>query len=490
MNNDNNTNISKVNAELMPASKSEHFMNWVGYFAIWIGNAVMIGCFAVGGTCAGYSNAIFIAIASIAGVIITGLFITLSGDVGLEHGIPFPVVMRMSCGPIGCVIPNMMNFIIHVAWFGIQTYFGAIALDYILYELTGISAWMIIYYILLFAQAINAAFGASAVEKMAKFAAPIIIIVTGWILVELLKGAETAGIDAWRSVVDPGGDVIFQIAPAPRAFLLTFVLNLTFWSTCTADSQSLTKYVQAKPGEKNFFKRNWRCLLGHCVALPLCQTFIVMVAAMSMVIFGTYNPIDALQKFAGGPLLIAIMLFILLGQWTTNVATSVLPSAFILINSISTVLNKKLSYFIACLLCCVIPAIVQPWLLLDQFQAWLGIMGGVYGPLCGLILADYYCLRHRRVNMYDLYKKNGQFYGMKGWNWAGIIGLVAGFILGNFAGVYSWAVSVIVSGIIYLILQKAWWSKKYPQEEVISGYDDKYLGISNNNYWEDIDAEF
>ncbi len=346
-----------------------------------------------------------------------------------------------------------------------------------------------VYYILLIVQALNAAFGASAVDKMAKFAAPIIIIVTCWILAVLLNHAETQGIDAWRSVVGPGGDVIFEMSPTPRMFFLTFVLNMTFWSTCTADSQSLTKYVKATPGERNWFKRNWRCLLAHCVALPICQTFIVMVAGMSMIVFGTYNPIDALQEFAGGALLIAVMLFILLGQWTTNVATSVLPGAFILISSITTLTKKRIPYFVACLLCCVIPAVVQPWRILDQFQAWLGIMGGVYGPLCGLILADYYFLRRRRVNVPELYISDGQYAGIKGWNFVGIIGLIIGFVCGMFSGSYSWMVAVLTAGISYLILQKVWWIKKFPQKEIESGFDDKYLGVSNNNYWEDIDPQ-
>lgn len=460
-----------------------------GYFSVWIGNAVMIGCFAVGGTSISYSNAIYIFIASILGVVITGLFITLSGDVGVEHGIPFPVIMRMSCGHVGSVLPNMMNFVIHVSWFGIQTYFGAIALDYILFEITGVSAWIAIYYVFIAVQALNAAYGASAVEKMAKFACPIIIIVSVWMLIVMLGQAELRGIDAWRSVVGPGGEIIFQMAPAPRAFFLTFVINMTFWSTCTADSQSLTKYVYAKEGERNWFKRNWRCLLAHCVALPLCQTFIVAIAGISMVIYGTYNPIEALQNFAGGPLLMAIMLFIVLGQWTTNVATSVLPSAFILMSALSTVVKRNIPYWLACVLCCVIPVVIQPWRILDQFQAWLGIMGGVYGPLCGLIIFDYYFLRRRRVNVPDLFITNGQFAGLHGWNLAGMIALVVGFACGMATGIYSWMVAVATAGVVYLLLSKYWWIKKYPQKEIESGYDDKYLGISVGNYWQDIDAK-
>jgi NCS1 family nucleobase:cation symporter-1 len=480
---------STVNRELLPASKKERVISAPGYFAVWIGNAVMIGCFAVGGACISYTNAVYIMIASIFAVIITGFFITLSGEVGVEHGIPFPVIMRLSCGHVGSVVPNMMNFIIHVSWFGIQTYFGAIALDYILFVMTGVSAWVAIYYIFLVVQAINAAFGAKAVEKMAKFAAPIIIIVTFWILIVMLGEAEMRGIDAWRSVVSPGGDIIFQMGPAPRAFLITFIMNLTFWSTCTADSQSLTKYVYTKEGEQNWFKRNWRCLLAHCVALPICQTFIVMVAGMSMVIFGTYNPIEALQSFAGGPLLIAIMLFIVLGQWTTNVATSVLPGAFILLNSLSTIIKTKIPYWVACALCCIIPAVIQPWRILDQFQAWLGIMGGVYGPLCGVIIFDYYFLRRRRINMPDLFIKDGQYAGFRGWNFAGIIAIAVGFVCGMLTGVYSWPISVATAGISYMILSKVWWIKKYPQKEIESGYDDKYLGVSVGNYWQDIDAK-
>ena len=233
-------------------------------------------------------------------------------------------------------------------------------------------------------------------------------------------------------------------------------------------------------------ERNWRCLLGHCVALPVCQTFIVMVAAMSQVIFGDYNPINALQQFAGGPLLVAIMLFILLGQWTTNVATSVLPGAFILINSITTCFKKKIPYFVACLLRCLIPAVVQPWLLLDQFQAWLGVMGSVYGPLAGVIFADYYLIRKRRVNVPDLYKKDGQFAGMQGWNWCGIIAVVAGSIVGYLSGSYAMVFGTSLALVVYYVMMKSWWIKKFPQAEIESNYDDKYLGISNYNYWDDV----
>ena len=101
----------------------------------------------------------------------------------------------------------------------------------------------------------------------------------------------------------------------------------------------------------------------------------------------------------------------------------------------------------------------------------------------GVLFADYYLLRKRRVHVHDLYEMNGQYHYWKGINFAGFIAWIVGGAVANMLSAYSSIVGFIVGAALYYVLAKYWWFRMYPQAEINDPSDEKYLGITAGNSW-------
>lgn len=75
--------------------------------------------------------------------------------------------------------------------------------------------------------------------------------------------------------------------------------------------------------------------------------------------------------------------------------------------------------------------IVQPWRLLNGAGKFLTVLGGYgvfLGPMTGVMFADYFFLRTRRIKLTDLYENGPQsiYYYWRGVNWRAIVAWVMG----------------------------------------------------------------
>lgn len=480
----------KLNRELLPASKGERVMGLRGYFSLWVGFAVIIATFSVGGTGVTIMTLPLVIVACLLGNWITGFLITLNGDVGQEHGIPSPIYWIVVFGPKGSAIPSVIRGFLACCCTGIQTYYGALAIAMIIVTLGGDDHWFICYVIFLAVQILNAAFGIKAIDRFASIAAPCIIIISIWIVIRLIGQANDAGIDLMNSINAPGIGVMTSSGGiAFQTFIIVLITNASYWSTNAADNQTTQRYVKGPEGERNFFTRNKIALWAHMIALPLTQLFCVIIGAIAMLVLNDWNPINAMGATAGGFGLMVLLLLVILAQWSTNIGASVLPGAVSFQTFAKRLFGKNLPYKVAVVLVGVIALAVQPWAIMEHLTIFLGYMGSVYGPIAGVGIADYWLIRKRRLNVPEIYNTEGQFKGAKGWNLPGIIALVCGIALGLIFSDYSMFVSIPTGLVVYWVLAKNWWFKKHPQSEIESGYDDKYLGLTNYNYWQEFIKE-
>ncbi len=138
----------------------------------------------------------------------------------------------------------------------------------------------------------------------------------------------------------------------------------------------------------------------------------------------------------------------------------------------------KVPFWVGVVIAGVIGILAQPWSLFDVLVNALLIIGGILTAIVGILYADYYLIRKRRINVKDLYELNGQFKYMNGFNLAGLIAWVIGGVIANIFSAYSSLVGFIVGALVYYVLAKYWWFKKYPQAELEDPSDAKYLGIT------------
>ena len=141
----------------------------LGYFFLWVGIVVMIVAYQFGGEAVA-SHSITISMLTILLAYFTiGLVMLLSADIGTEHGLSFAVYLRAPFGIYWHSFPRIFCGIVAAAWFGIQTYLGALALNGIFQYLTGYDNWVVWYILFATVQVINTLLGIKAVEKFASF---------------------------------------------------------------------------------------------------------------------------------------------------------------------------------------------------------------------------------------------------------------------------------------------------------------------------------
>ncbi len=475
-----NTKV-KPKSELLPLSYEERTIGRGGYFAMWLGISVIIATFSLGGEGVQQIKLGWVVLACLLANVVCGLFITLTSDIALEHGIPFPVYMRVPFGTIGSALPTLCRGLLGCCWFGIQTYYGATAMSYIVAYFTGFNNWYVCFLVFTALQVINTAMGIKAIEHFANFAAPCIAVISIWLFYQLSMRAQSEGIDIWNSVLagGPGGMVTNTATVSLHVFVIVFFTNLSYWSTSSADSQSLAKFVKAPKNERRWWVRNAAAISGQMIALPITQTFCIVIGGVSMLVAGNWNPIEALRATASGAALLILLLLIVLAQWSTNISANLLPPAMTFLN----IFRKYLTFPKAVIVVGIISVLTFPWELMARIGGFLNSMSAVYAPIVGITIIDYYVLRKRRLNVPELYLVNGQYTGKKGWNYAGVIAMVCGSAASLIWSEYAYGAGLITGAILYYILAKYWWYKKYPQPEFADDTDEQFLGITVGRDW-------
>ena len=453
---------------ILPVLQKQRTIGTLGFVYIWIGIAVIIATFQLGATgVEAMPLPKVVAIILLANVTLA-LLMTLTADIGTEHGLSFAVYLRAPFGTLGTHLPAVFRGIIAAIWFGIQTYLGALAINGIVEYLTGFNNWPLWYALFAVVQIVNTAYGIKAVEKLADIAAPAIIAISIWMYYVLDDVARAKGLNIWT-----------WAGSKDTTVLTLFLANVAFWSTLAIDIPNITRFLKAEPGTKDFFRRN-RCVFwAQLVALPVTQTWVAVIGAASFIAAGDWNPINVIQAHSTGISLIVLLVLVVLAQWSTNNAANLIPAALTFVNAGA----PRVSYKVGVVLAGIIGTLSFPWLILDNLFSFLFSYGSYLSTIGGIMIADYYLLRRRRLNVPDLYEPQGQFRFMRGVNPAGMATWLIGGTLAFLSGPWAFVVGFVSGFVLYTVLMKVWVLRAYPQAEITSGFDDRYLATSVDRNW-------
>jgi NCS1 family nucleobase:cation symporter-1 len=461
---------SLISKDIVPTLAKQRVISGVGFFNIWVGMAVIIATFQIGANGIDSMSLWKLAGAILLANIIIAIIGSLSGDIGVEHGLSFAAYLRAPFGIKGVHIPAVSKGIIASIWFGIQTYLGATAINYIFHSLTGFDSWFFWYVAFAVVQIINTAMGIKAIDRFAVVAAPSIILISVWIFFKVAGMADDKGIDVYSYVGTKDTTTWFLVMAA----------NMGFWSALAVDIPNITRYVKAPKNERSWLKRNKNNYIPHLTALPIVQTFMGVIGAVSFLGTGLWNPIEVIQQTSTGWVMAVVLIMVVLAQWSTNSAANLIPASLTFVNAGS---RFKVSYTVGIILAGVVGTLFQPWAILDQLFIFLGYYGAVLSALAGIMLCDYYIIRRRRLNVEELYAEQGQYRFDGGVNWAGMISwIIAGGAAIYFLD-YMYIVGFPLGIACYYVLMKAWYLKRHPQKEIDSRFSDDYLGTTVGRDW-------
>jgi len=189
----------------------------------------------------------------------------------------------------------------------------------------------------------------------------------------------------------------------------------------------------------------------------------IAVTSATLIIFGQalWNPVDVLSRL-GNPLAVVIaMIALLMATLNVNVAANVVSPA----NDFSNLSPRRISFRTGGLITCVMGIAMQPWKLMSSYGnyifVWLVGYSGFLGPIAGVLICDYFVIRHKNLSTQDLYQRGGLYEYSRGVNWQAIVALAAGAgvaFVGLFVPAlrmlynYAWFVGFAVSFLVYFVL--------------------------------------
>ncbi len=390
----------------------------------------------------------------------------LNAHAGAAYGIPFPVFCRASFGTRGANVPALLRALVACGWFGIQAWIGGDAIHQILAVFfpsmsegakiagLGISVSQLLCF--LFFWGINMWViyrGIHTIRILLSIKAPLLIILGLALLCWAYSAAGGFGnMLSKPSAFGPG-------QPREGEFPLFFLGALTgmvgFWATLSLNIPDFTRYARSQKDQ----------IIGQSIGLAPTMglySFIgVAVTSATAVIYGEggiWDPVQVLTRFKNPAVLVIAMLALCIATLATNIAANVVSPA----NDFANLAPSKISFRTGGFITGIIGVLMMPWkLLADPSQyifVWLGGYGALLGPIAGIMIADYFVLRGRRLDVDDLYRNKGQYRYTNGFSYAAL-GAFALAVAPNLPGFLA-KVKVLdpakVPDFLELIYQQAW----------------------------------
>ncbi|HEX2340173.1 MAG TPA: NCS1 family nucleobase:cation symporter-1 [Vicinamibacterales bacterium] len=455
------------NHDLAPVPIAERTWTTYNYAALWISMAHCIptymlasGLMAAGMT---WRQAL---VTILLGNTIVLIPILLNSHPGTKYGIPFPVFARAAYGTIGSNLPALLRALVACGWFGIQAWIGGEALH--TFFTSVFPGWPMLLgagfgghtttewlsFLLFWSLNIYIIYrGMNMLRLVENWAAPFVLVMTAALLAWAIWRADGLG----PLLSQPGKYTTFA------EFFPVFIPSLTamigFWATLSLNMSDFTRFGRSQREQ----------VVGQVVALPTTMFVFaamgVLITSATAIIYGEviWHPIRLIGRLSS-PVVVAISMFTaVIATLSVNIAANVVSPA----NDFANAFPRYISFRTGGLITGLLGIAIMPWRLLADpsgyiFTWLLGYSGGL-GSIAGVLIADYWIVRRRRLALEDLYLTDGAYRYSGGWNVPATVATLAGCALA-WGGLvipalrplydYAWFVGFAVAGIVYLSLSR------------------------------------
>ncbi|MDA9853667.1 cytosine permease [Candidatus Pelagibacter sp.] len=476
---------SLSNWDLVTVNPNYKTWNWKDMFCFWgVNIQSVIGFSLIASLYTVYDlNTLVVFFGTILGSFFVYLFSNLIGKPSQKFGLPFTVLLRSSLGFKGAEYFGLLRGLVGIFMFGVQTYFLSKAFGYLirilifsidssllnkdifLVFIIGIDIidWISFTAVIIF-QTLMFSIGINFNKRLINYSAitvygGMLIFFFGVLLsdVKLTSQAFYELLDYKNLLVNDNIFALLTVAGSIFAYFSIIIVSFGDFS----------RYVK----NEDELKKGNLSLIANLIIFSIFSVFIVIGSDvflnlrfldLSSILT---NPTDIIGKFDNTLITVIAIFFIIISSASTNLVANFIPSQYSLINFLPNSLNLKRASYIILIISFFIGIF---WLtVLSQ----IGILSFVdtfisfFGPLFGVMVADYYLIKSQSISNKDIYSTSADsiYYFSNGWHIKGCYSISIGFIFSAstiwnpnlmFLQSFGWIIGAFISSLTYYLLAK------------------------------------
>ena len=476
---------SLTNWDLVATNPNYKNWDWKDLFCYWGVNIQSVIAFSlISALYIIYDlNTLVVFLGTVLGSFLVYVFSNLIGKPSQKFGLPFVVLMRSSLGHKGAKYFGLLRSLAGIFAFGIQTYFLSKAIGYLirisiftidnsfldkeifLFFFLGLNLidWISFIFTILF-QTFIFSIGINFNKKIINYSAMTvyagILIFFFGILLSDVKLTSKAFSEIFNYKDFYNNENIFALFSVAGTIFVYFSIIIISYG-------DISRHVK---NERDLNKGN----LSLFINLIIFSFFSVFIVIGSDVFLNLKfldlksiltSPTDIIGKFDNTLITAIVIFFIIISSASTNLVANFIPSQYSLINFMPNKLNLKNSSYVILFFGFLVGIF---WLTLLSQIGILSIidtLGAVFGPLFGVIIADYYLIKSKFISNKDIYSSDPKsiYYFFHGWHIKGSYSVLVGFIFSAstiwnpnlmFLQSFAWIIGAFISLITYYLLAK------------------------------------
>ena len=479
------SNRALINWDLVSVNPNDKNWDWKDLFCFWgVNIQSVIGFSLITSLYLIYEiNTLVVFLGTLLGSLLVYFFSNWIGKPSQKLGLPFVVLLRSSLGIRGAKYFGFIRGLVGIFMFGIQTYFLSKAFGYLIrigifsfqpalldneFFLTfflglNIIDWASIIIAILL-QIFLFSVGMIFNKKLIIFSAITVylgmLLFFFTVLLNDVKFTSEVFFNSleYKNFIDKN-NLLPLITVTGTVFAFFSIVILTFGD--------FSRYVK---NESELKKGNLSLIL-NLVIFSFFALFIVTGVDgflkqdpdnLSRILT---NPTDIIGSLDNLLITNSVLFFIIIASLSTNLVANFIPAQYTLTNLIPSNLSLKTSGLIISIFGFLVAIFWLTYLSQIGILSFIDTFGSFFGPLCGIVIFDYYFIKKGNLDNKDIYslENDGAYYYSGGWHIKGIYSLILGFIFASstiwnpnlmFLQSYSWIIGLLISGFVYYLLAK------------------------------------
>ncbi len=460
-----------INEDLAPVPMDKRTWSSYSVFAMWMSDVHSVGgyTFAASLFLLGLSGWQVLT-ALVVGIAIVNVLMNWIGKPSQQHGIPFPVMARVSLGVMGANFAAVIRGVVGIVWYGVQTYFASKAVATLVLvffpeaaslrdtsllrlDLLGWGCFLFMW----FFQLVIFQRGMEAIRKFIDFCGPAVYVVMfllmGWILWK-------AGWDALDLSLS---DKVLTGTQSFIAMGSAILLVVSYFAALLLNFGDFSRFAKSERDMK----------VGNFLGLPLnfilFAVIVVVVTAGSAKVFGhmIMDPVEIVAKIDNKWAVVLGSVTFVIATMGINIVANFVSPAY----DIANLFPKHIDFKKGGLIASVLAVVVCPWIFVDSPQAitvFVSVFGAVLAPMFGVMVADFYLLKKQKVAVEELYTmaRSGRYHYDGGWNKVGLAALGISSVIAvgwEFCtqlfkvlpeNNFGWVIGAVAGAVIYMVMMR------------------------------------